>query len=278
MEKRRPFINIILTVILIALSAVFIAPVFIVLLNSFKSKFSISQTPFVLPNNDTFVAFQNYITGINDTGFLSAFGWSLFVTVLSVAVIVVFTSMAAWYIVRSGGRFAKLTYYLFVFSMIVPFQMVMFTMSKLANSLGLDTPLGLVFIYLGFGAGLSVFMFVGFVKSIPLSIEEAATIDGCNPMQIFYHVVFPILKPTTVTVAILNTMWIWNDYLLPYLVIGTDYKTLPIAVQYLKGGYGSVDMGAMMAVLVLSILPVVVFYLFAQKYIISGVAAGAVKG
>ncbi|MBQ7106117.1 MAG: carbohydrate ABC transporter permease [Clostridia bacterium] len=278
MEKRRPFINIILTVILIALSAVFIAPVFIVLLNSFKSKFSISQTPFVLPNNDTFVAFQNYITGINDTGFLSAFGWSLFVTVLSVAVIVIFTSMAAWYIVRSGGRFAKLTYYLFVFSMIVPFQMVMFTMSKLANSLGLDTPLGLVFIYLGFGAGLSVFMFVGFVKSIPLSIEEAATIDGCNPMQIFYHVVFPILKPTTVTVAILNTMWIWNDYLLPYLVIGTDYKTLPIAVQYLKGGYGSVDMGAMMAVLVLSILPVVVFYLFAQKYIISGVAAGAVKG
>ena len=278
MEKRRPFINIILTVILIALSAVFIAPVFIVLLNSFKSKFSISQTPFVLPNNDTFVTFQNYITGINDTGFLSAFGWSLFVTVLSVAVIVVFTSMAAWYIVRSGGRFAKLTYYLFVFSMIVPFQMVMFTMSKLANSLGLDTPLGLVFIYLGFGAGLSVFMFVGFVKSIPLSIEEAATIDGCNPMQIFYHVVFPILKPTTVTVAILNTMWIWNDYLLPYLVIGTDYKTLPIAVQYLKGGYGSVDMGAMMAVLVLSILPVVVFYLFAQKYIISGVAAGAVKG
>ena len=192
MEKRRPFINIILTVILIALSAVFIAPVFIVLLNSFKSKFSISQTPFVLPNNDTFVTFQNYITGINDTGFLSAFGWSLFVTVLSVAVIVVFTSMAAWYIVRSGGRFAKLTYYLFVFSMIVPFQMVMFTMSKLANSLGLDTPLGLVFIYLGFGAGLSVFMFVGFVKSIPLSIEEAATIDGCNPMQIFYHVVFPL--------------------------------------------------------------------------------------
>lgn len=278
MEKRRPFINIILTVILIALSAVFIAPVFIVLLNSFKSKFSISQTPFVLPNSETFAGIQNYITGINDTGFLSAFGWSLFVTILSVAVIVIFTSMAAWYIVRSGGRFAKLTYYLFVFSMIVPFQMVMFTMSKLANSLGLDTPLGLVFIYLGFGAGLSVFMFVGFVKSIPLSIEEAATIDGCNPMQIFYHVVFPILKPTTVTVAILNTMWIWNDYLLPYLVIGTDYKTLPIAVQYLKGGYGSVDMGAMMAVLVLSILPVVVFYLFAQKYIISGVAAGAVKG
>ena len=278
MEKRISFINIILTVILIALSAVFIAPVFIVLLNSFKSKFSISQTPFVLPNHETFVGLQNYLTGIADTGFISAFGWSLFVTILSVAAIVIFTSMAAWYIVRSGGRFAKMSYYLFVFSMIVPFQMVMFTMSKLANTLGLDTPLGLVFIYLGFGAGLSIFMFVGFVKSIPLSIEEAATIDGCNPIQIFYHVVFPILKPTTVTVAILNTMWIWNDYLLPYLVIGTDYKTLPIAVQYLKGGYGSVDMGAMMAVLVLSILPIIIFYLFSQKYIISGVAAGAVKG
>ena len=278
MEKRISFINIILTVILIALSAVFIAPVFIVLLNSFKSKFSISQTPFVLPNQETFVGLQNYLTGIADTGFISAFGWSLFVTILSVAAIVIFTSMAAWYIVRSSGRFAKMSYYLFVFSMIVPFQMVMFTMSKLANTLGLDTPLGLVFIYLGFGAGLSIFMFVGFIKSIPLSIEEAATIDGCNPIQIFYHVVFPILKPTTVTVAILNTMWIWNDYLLPYLVIGTDYKTLPIAVQYLKGGYGSVDMGAMMAVLVLSILPIIIFYLFSQKYIISGVAAGAVKG
>ncbi|MBO5726171.1 MAG: carbohydrate ABC transporter permease [Clostridia bacterium] len=278
MEKRISFINIILTVILIALSAVFIAPVFIVLLNSFKSKFSISQTPFVLPNHETFVGLQNYLTGIADTGFISAFGWSLFVTILSVAAIVIFTSMAAWYIVRSSGRFAKMSYYLFVFSMIVPFQMVMFTMSKLANTLGLDTPLGLVFIYLGFGAGLSIFMFVGFIKSIPLSIEEAATIDGCNPIQIFYHVVFPILKPTTVTVAILNTMWIWNDYLLPYLVIGTDYKTLPIAVQYLKGGYGSVDLGAMMAVLVLSRLPIIIFYLFSQKYIISGVAAGAVKG
>ncbi len=278
MEKHRPLTNIILTVILIAASAVFIAPVFIVLINSFKTKFSISQSPFVLPNSETFAGLENYIMGIQDTDLLSAVGWSLFVTVFSVGAIVIFTSMAAWYIVRSGSRFAKMTYYLFVFSMIVPFQMVMFTMSKLANSLGLDTPLGLVFIYLGFGAGLSVFMFVGFIKSIPLSIEEAATIDGCNPLQIFFHVVFPILKPTTVTVAILNAMWIWNDYLLPYLVIGTDYKTLPIAVQYLKGGYGSVDMGAMMAVLVLSIIPVVVFYLFSQKYIISGVAAGAVKG
>lgn len=278
MEKRSPLTNLILTVILIALSAVFIAPVFIVLLNSFKTKFSISQTPFVLPNSETFAGFENYITGIGDTDLLSAIGWSLFVTVLSVGAIVLFTSMAAWYIVRSGSRFAKASYYLFVFSMIVPFQMVMFTMSKLANTLGLDTPLGLVFIYLGFGAGLSVFMFVGFIKSVPLSIEEAATIDGAGTLQTFFYVVFPVLKPTTVTVAILNTMWIWNDYLLPYLVIGTDYKTLPIAVQYLKGGYGSVDMGAMMAVLVLSIIPVVVFYLFSQKYIIRGVAAGAVKG
>lgn len=278
MEKRSSLLNILLSAILLLLAAVFIAPVLIVLINSFKTKFSISQTPFVLPNADTFAGLENYITGINDTGLLGAIGWSVFVTVLSVGAIVLFTSMAAWYIVRSGSRFAKATYYMFVFSMIVPFQMVMFTLSKLANTLGFDTPLGLVFIYLGFGAGLSVFMFVGFAKSIPLSIEEAATIDGAGPLQIFFHVVFPILKPTTVTVAILNAMWIWNDYLLPYLIIGTDYKTLPIAVQYLKGGYGSVDMGALMAVLVLSIIPVVVFYLFSQKYIIRGVAAGAVKG
>ena len=278
MEKRSSLLNILLSAILLLLAAVFIAPVLIVLINSFKTKFSISQTPFVLPNADTFAGLENYITGINDTGLLGAIGWSVFVTVLSVGAIVLFTSMAAWYIVRSGSRFAKAAYYMFVFSMIVPFQMVMFTLSKLANTLGLDTPLGLVFIYLGFGAGLSVFMFVGFAKSIPLSIEEAATIDGAGPLQIFFHVVFPILKPTTVTVAILNAMWIWNDYLLPYLIIGTDYKTLPIAVQYLKGGYGSVDMGALMAVLVLSIIPVVIFYLFSQKYIIRGVAAGAVKG
>ncbi len=278
MEKRNPFVNLILTVLLILLSMAFLAPVFIVLLNSFKTKFSISQTPFVLPDTDTFAGIDNYITGINDTSLFSAIGYSLFVTVFSVIVIIIFTSMAAWYIVRSGSKFARASYYLFVFSMIVPFQMVMFTMSKLANVLSLDTPLGLVFIYLGFGAGLSVFMFVGFIKSVPISIEEAARVDGCNPLQTFFYIVFPILKPTAITVAILNTMWIWNDYLLPYLVVGTDYKTLPIAVQYLKGGYGSVDMGAMMAVLVLSIIPVVVFYLLCQKYIIKGVAAGAVKG
>lgn len=265
-------------IILLFFGAVFLAPIFIVLMNSFKYKFSISQTPFVLPNAQNFAGLSNYVSGIEDTGFLSAFFWSLFITVFSVAAIVVFTSMTAWFITRVKSGITSALYYLFVFSMIVPFQMVMFTMSKMANVLGLDNPVGIILIYLGFGAGLSVFMFSGFIKSVPLGIEEAATIDGCNPLQTFWRVVFPILRPTAITVAILNTMWIWNDYLLPYLVIGSDYRTIPIAVQYLKGGYGSVDMGAMMAMLVLSIVPVVVFYLSCQKYIIKGVAAGAVKG
>ena len=264
--------------ILLLLSVLFIFPVFIVLLNSFKLKFSIATAPFVLPNSETFSGLENYITGINSTGFLSAIGWSLFITVFSVAVLIIFTSMTAWYIVRVKTAGTKILYLSLVFSMIVPFQMVMFTMSKIANTLHLDNPLGIVFIYLGFGAGLSVFMFSGFIKTVPKTIEEAATIDGCNNLEVFWLVVFPILKPTAITVAILNTMWIWNDYLLPYLVIGKDYKTIPIAVQYLKGGYGSVDMGAMMAMLVLSIIPVVVFYLLCQKYIIKGVASGAVKG
>lgn len=260
------------------LSLVFLIPIVTVVINSFKSKFSISQTPFILPNRDTFIGINNYISGISDTGFISAFMWSLFITVFSVATIVIFTSMTAWYITRIKSRFTAFLYYAFVFSMIVPFQMVMFTMSKIANSLSLDNPLGIILIYLGFGSGLSVFMFSGFIKSVPISLEEAAIIDGCNALQTFWHVVFPILKPTAITVAILNTMWIWNDYLLPYLVIGSDYKTIPIAIQYLKGGYGSVDMGAMMAMLVLAIVPVVIFYLSCQKYIIKGVAAGAVKG
>ncbi len=265
-------------IILLFLSVAFLAPIFIVLINSFKSKFSISQTPFILPNSETFAGIQNYISGIKNTGFPEAFFWSLFITVFSVAAIVIFTSMTAWYITRVKTKITSLIYYLFLFSMIVPFQMVMFTMSKIANILGLDNPAGLIIIYLGFGAGLSVFMFSGFVKSVPITIEEAATIDGCNPLQTFWQVVFPILKPTAITVAILNTMWIWNDYLLPYLVIGSDYKTIPIAVQYLKGGYGSIDMGALMAMLVLAIIPVVIFYLTCQKFIIKGVAAGAVKG
>ena len=270
--------SVLIFIFLLALSIIFLIPIITVVLNSFKDKFSISQTPFVLPDTDTFAGTENYISGINDTGFLQAFFWSLFITVLSVAVKVLFTAMTSWYIIRIKSRFNSILYYLFVFSMIVPFQMVMFTMSKIANVLSLDNPLGLVFIYLGFGAGLSVFIFSGFIKSVPISLEEAAVIDGCNPFQTFWRVVFPVLKPTAVTVAILNTMWVWNDYLLPYLVIGSDYKTIPIAVQYLKGGYGSVDMGAMMAMLVLAILPVVIFYLSCQKYIIKGVAAGAVKG
>lgn len=248
------------------------------LMNSFKGQFYISSAPFSFPNSSTFSAITNYTAGVAKTGFVSAFGYSLFITVFSVAVLIICTSMTAWFIVRFQSVWTKIIYYLFVFSMIVPFQMVMFTMSKMANVLRLDNPVGIIVIYLGFGAGLSVFMFSGFVKSIPIEIEEAATIDGCNAVRTFFLIVFPILKPTAVTVTILNAMWIWNDYLLPALVIGNKYKTIPIAVQYLQGGYGSRDMGALMAMLVLSILPVIIFYLTCQKYIIRGVAAGAVKG
>lgn len=268
----------IIFIALVILSVLFLTPIFIVLMNSFKGKFYISDTPFLIPNGETFSGLKNYTQGIEKTGFLKSFGMSLFITLSSVGVIVLLTSMTAWYITRVKGKFTNSLYYIFVFSMIVPFQMVMFTMSKVANVLHLDNPVGIIVIYLGFGSGLSVFMFSGFVKSIPLEIEEAAIIDGCNPIQSFFKVVMPILKPTTITVAILNVMWVWNDYLLPYLVIGTEYKTIPIAIQYLKGGYGSIDMGAMMAMLVLAILPIVIFYLLCQKYIIEGVVAGAVKG
>lgn len=270
--------RIILYALLIVSGAVFLAPIFIVFMNSFKDKLFITAEPFALPNGDTFSGLENYTSGLEKTGFFSAFGYSLFITVASVMVIVLFSSMTAWYITRVRSKITSAMYYAFVFSMIVPFQMVMFAMSKIANTLNLDNPLGIIIIYLGFGAGLSVFMFCGFIKSIPLEIEEAAMIDGCGSIRTFFLVVFPILKPTAITVAILNAMWIWNDYLLPYLVIGSDYKTIPIAIQYLRGGYGSVDMGAMMAMLVLAIIPIVVFYLSSQKYIIKGVAAGAVKG
>ncbi len=267
-----------LYILLICVGAAFLAPIFIVLFNSFKGKFYISDAPFTLPNAETFAGLENYVGGIQKTGFFSAFGWSLFITFFSVAAIVLFTSMTAWYIVRVKNKFTKFLYYMFVFSMIVPFQMVMFTMTKTVADLNLDSPWGLILVYLGFGAGLAVFMFSGFVKSVPLEIEEAAMIDGCSPLQTFFYVVFPIMKPTAITVAILDAMWIWNDYLLPYLLIGSEYKTIPISVQYLRGGYGSVDMGAMMAMLVLSIIPIVVFYLSCQKYIIRGIVAGAVKG
>ena len=265
-------------ILLVILSALFIAPIFIVLINSFKYKFSISSEPFTFPNSETFTGISNYVVGIFTTGFPTAFFWTLFITLFSVGAIIIFTPMTAWFIVRVKNTFSQILYYSFVFSMIVPFQMVMFTMSKTANVLSLDNPIGIILIYLGFGAGLSVFVFAGFIKSVPKTVEEAATIDGCNTFGVFWRIVYPILKPTTITVAILNTMWIWNDYLLPYLVIGKDYKTIPVAIQYLKGGYGSVDMGAMMAMLVLSIIPVIIFYLTSQKYIIKGIAAGAVKG
>jgi len=265
-------------VFLFILAVLYIFPILVILMNSFKGRFFISDTPFALPDAQTFVALKNYVSGVAKTGFFPAFGYSLFITVFSVAAIVLFTSMMAWCITRVKSKISSLLYYLLVFSMIVPFQMVMFTMSKMANILRLDNPIGIIVIYLGFGAGLSVFIFSGFIKTVPREIEEAATIDGCNPIQTFFLIVFPMLQPVFITVAILNTMWIWNDYLLPYLVIGSNYRTIPIAVQYLQGGYGSKDMGAMMAMLVLAIIPIVIFYLTCQKYIIKGVAAGAVKG
>lgn len=270
--------GILLTAFLTVLAIFFLIPVFLVLMNSLKGQFYISDAPFALPNSETFVGLRNYWNGIEKVDFFSAFGYSAFITLFSVAAIVLFTAMTAWYLVRAGTRAANGLYYLFVFSMIVPFQMVMFTMSKMANLLRLDNPVGIILLYLGFGSGLSVFLYSGFIKSIPLDVEEAAMIDGCRPWQTFFFVVFPILKPTATTVAILNAMWIWNDYLLPYLVIGSRYRTIPIAVQYLQGGYGSRDMGALMATLVLAIIPIVIFYLACQKYIIRGVMAGAVKG
>jgi maltose transport system permease protein len=247
-------------------------------MNSFKGRFFISDTPFALPDAQTWVGLQNYVSGIAKTGLPLAFGYSLFITIFSVLAIVFFTSMTAWCITRVKSGISSAFYYLLVFSMIVPFQMVMFTMSKVANILHLDNPIGIIVLYLGFGAGLSTFIFSGFIKSIPIEIEEAATIDGCSPIQTFFLIVFPVLRPIYITIAILNTMWIWNDYLLPYLVIGSTYRTIPIAVQYLQGGYGSRDIGAMMAMLVLAIVPIVIFYLFLQRYIIEGVVAGAVKG
>lgn len=269
----------IFTAIFSIISIGYIFPILLVFINSFKKKAYISRKPFDIPTGKMYVGLENYFRGIKQANFLEGAKWSTVITVGSVFLIILCTSMCAWYIVRVKNALTKTIYYLCLFAMIVPFQMEMFTLSKLANSLGLNTPWGLWIIYLGFGAGLSVFMFTGFVKSIPIEIEEAAMIDGCNPLQTFFGVVLPVLKPTCVTVAILQTMWIWNDYLLPYLVLDLKkYITIPIAVQYLKGGYGSVDMGAMMGVLVLAIIPIIIFYLFCQRYIIEGVVAGAVKG
>ena len=279
MGNKKKTINNLLTVIFTIFSVIYLVPIALVVVNSFKKKAYISKYPFKLPTGKMFVGLENYINGINKTGFFSAFGWTLFITVGSVLAIILCTSMCAWYISRVKNAVTTTIYYLCLFSMIVPFQMVMFPLSKIANMLKLTTPWGLIVVYLGFGAGLAVFMFTGFVKSIPLEIEEAAMIDGCTPIHTFFDVVLPIMKPTCVTVAILQAMWIWNDYLLPYLILDMKrYKTISIAVQYLRGGYGSIDMGAMMGVLVLAIIPIIVFYLFCQKYIVEGVVAGAVKG
>ena len=268
-----------LTAVLALVGILFLVPIFLVLLNSFKSRLYISGEPFALPNADTFVGLENYIRGLTSAGFLAAFGRSVFITVAAVTLIVLCTSMTAWYLVRVQNRLTKLLYYLFVFSMIVPFQMVMFTMTYVVGRVGFDNVIGIVPVYLGFGAGLSVFMLSGFIRSIPHDIEEAATIDGCTPWQCFVHVVFPVLRPTAVTVAILNAMWIWNDYLLPYLILGTRQKTVPVAIQLaMQGAYGATDYGGLMAMLVLAIIPIIVFYLIGQKYIIEGVIAGAVKG
>ncbi len=276
--RKQRSLDTIVFIILAICAAAFLAPMLIVLMNSFKSKFFISSQPFKLPTADTFTGRENYLEGARKIKFLNAFGYSLFITVFSVIGISLATSMLAWYVTRVKSTFTTIVYYLLVFSMIVPFQMVMFTMSKTANMLGLDNPVGILVLYVGFGAGLGTFMFSGFIKTIPLSLEEAAMIDGATAPQTFFLIVYPMLKSTAITVAILNAMWVWNDYLLPYLTIGIEYKTIPVAIQYLRGGYGAVDMGAMMAMLVLAMIPIIIFYLVMQKHIIRGVIAGAVKG
>ena len=256
-------------------------PIVEVVTNSFKSNNFINLDVFALPNAESFVGFDNYLTGLTfgNYPFLKSAGYSVFISVVSVILILLCCSMTAWYIARVQSTGANLFYYLCLFSMIVPFQMVMFTLTNTADELGLNTPWTIPIVYLGFGAGLAIFMFVGFVKGLPLEIEEAAAIDGCGPVRTFFNVVLPMLKPTLISVGILELMWVWNDYLLPYLVLDiTEYRTIPIHVQYLKGSYGTVDLGATMAVIMMAILPIIIVYLFCQKYIIKGVAAGAVKG
>ena len=265
-------------ILLALISAVFISPIVIVFFNSFKSKLFINNKPFILPDRESFVGLGNYIEGVEKIQFFRAFAISLTITVCAVSLIILLTSMTAWYIVRVKSRFANILYFMFAFSMMVPFQMVMFTLVKISNMLNLDNLPGIIYIYVGFGSGLSVFMFTGFIKSIPVSLEEAAMMDGCSIMGIYNKIILPVLKPIVVTVSVLNTMWIWNDYLLPYLVIGSEYRTIPVAIQYLRGGYGSIDLGLMLAMLVLAIIPIIVFYVFCQKWIIKGVLSGAVKG
>ncbi len=270
-----------LTIVFAVIAVVYLLPIVLVFINSLKSNSAVNMETFALPNKESFMGVQNYIKGMTfgNYPFYKAVGYSLFITLASSALILVGTSMAAWYIARVGSLFSKIVYYLCVFSMVVPFQMVMFTLAKTADTLKLNTPWTIPIVYLGFGAGLAIFMFTGFVKSLPLEIEEAAAIDGCGPVRTFFAVVFPMLRPTLISVGVLEIMWVWNDYLLPYLVLDLNkYRTIPIHIQYLKGSYGTVDLGATMALIMLSIIPVIVFYLSCQKYIIKGVAAGAVKG
>ena len=279
MEKERRT-NKVLSVVFTVLSLAWIYPMFMILVNSFKTESSINTTSvFELLGAQNFNGLANYVNALTRQGLAAAFMNSLIITVTSVALILVCCSMCAWYVVRVNNRFCKAVYFLFVFSMVVPFQMLLFTLSGLADKLGFNTPFNICFIYLGFGAGLAVFMFAGFVKTIPTEIEEAAMIDGCSPLQVFFHVVLPIMKPTYISVGILETMWVWNDYLLPYLVLdSTKYKTIPILIQYFRGGFGHVELGPMMACIMMVIIPIVVVYLVCQKYIISGVVSGAVKG
>ena len=278
--KAKHALNMAFTVVFAVLAVLYVYPVFMILINSFKVETAIStSTVFQLPTAETFAGAANFVAAVVSQGFLQSFFYSAFITVTSVALILLCCSMCAWYITRINGPVSKAIYYLCVFSMVVPFQMVMFTLAQTADSLKLNTPYNICIIYLGFGAGLAVFMFCGFVKSIPLEIEEAATIDGCNPLQTYGLVVLPILKPTLISVAILQAMWVWNDYLLPTLVLDIrKYRTIPMLIQYFRGSYGRVEMGPMMACILLTILPIIVFYLACQKYIIEGVVAGAVKG
>ena len=280
MKNKRPISDTLMTILLTVLSIVWVYPVIMILFNSLKVETAIStNTAFDLPTAETFTGLQNYVNAVGSKGFVDAFFTSLVITITSVAAILLFCSMCAWYITRVENIFTKLVYFLFVFSMVVPFQMLMFTLAATSDQLKLNTPWNIWVIYLGFGAGLAVFMFAGFMKSIPLEIEEAAMIDGCNPVQTFFMIVLPVLKPTMISVGILETMWVWNDYLLPYLVLDRKkYTTIPILIQYFKGSYGRVEMGPMMACIMLTVLPIIVVYLICQKHIIKGVVAGAVKG
>ena len=280
MEKVERKKNLLLTIVLGVVCLGWIYPVFMILINSLKAERAIStDTVFQLPTADSFVGLKNYIDALTTQGFLSAFFYSLVITVTSLVLILVCCSMCAWFITRVKTWWTKLCYFMFVFSMVVPFQMLMFTLSSTADKLNLDTPFNICIIYLGFGAGLAVFMFCGFMKYVPLELEEAAMIDGCGPLGTFFHVVLPVTKPTMISVGILEAMWIWNDYLLPYLVLDRKkYMTIPILIQYFRGSYGRVEMGPMMASIMMTVLPIIIVYIFCQKYIIKGVMAGAVKG